>query len=513
MRMRAPLLILIASLTLVSAPATAQQDDRKPDRPPTSGLLEQADLIAREVAVIRGLGLVEPLNKGVKTRDELHAELIARIDRDYSAEEIEAEARVYKTLGLLPEELDYKQLVLDLFTEQIAGFYDQEVGELYIMAGLPQALQRPTMAHEIFHALQDQHFDIGALQAPFSSKENGDFSLARSALLEGDATALMIDFTLREQGQLPLRDGEGRVTATTLAQMPGVVGLVGNMTLENLSALESMSGDVASGEKGASAMEKAPAVIRESMLFPYLGGLRFVVMAFHRLGSWEKVNEIYAAAPVSTEQIIHPERYFAGDEPVLLESKPEQGFGAGWSRTYDNVAGEFQMHLTLRHHLRLERPKGAPLFDVDINRAVEGWGGDRLMGFEGPDGQFAVVHLSAWDTVEDAREYHAALLAAVETRHHGGALRKQTSAAGHGQAACYTLGEGSARQRVYVEQWGDMVLHIEGIGHVEMPKGKQREAPVFRVRDATFDTLARVPFAEEVARRAREAAEGDGERR
>lgn len=519
MSIRPHWLLVIAALAL-GAPASisaqpapeddggAGQPERDPDRPPVDGLLEQAEAITRRVAELRGLGLKRPLQKGIRDRVELRGALITRLAEEYTDAEIESEARLYKRLGLLPREINYKELILDLLTEQIAGFYDQDAKELYIMAGLPRALQRPTMAHEIFHALQDQHFDILSMQAPFEPRENADFHTARSALIEGDATALMFDFTLHEQGRLP----QGQIR--TIAQMPMIVGTMANMSLGNLTSMDDLlgGGEVA-GPTGVdldeSAMARAPAVVKDSLLFSYVGGMRFVLMAYQRLGSWEGVDAIYADAPVSSEQIIHPERYFAGDEPELLAFEPERALGEGWRRVYDNVAGEFQLHLGLRHHLRIERPKGAPLPGVDIDRAAEGWGGDRLLGFEGPQGEFVVAQMSSWDSVADARQYYEALNAALQTRFHGQALVVQSTAGGHGEASCYRLErEGEPAQRLYVERWGDLVLHIEGAPHVEMPEGHAKQAPVFAIRDASFATLERIGWPEVMAARQGGAAQG-----
>lgn len=484
----------LTCLSLLAAPALAQDKPAGPDKPPESNLLTQADAIAREVALMRGLSLKSPMQKGVRDRKQLRETLVRRIAEEYTDEEIAAEGKLYKQLGLFPQDLDYKALILDLLTEQIAGFYDQNSKELYIMSGLPAALQRPTMAHEIFHVLQDQHFDILAMQAPFDPKANGDFQLARSALLEGDATLLMIDFTLKENAQLP----QGAITS--LAQMPLVLGAVSVLTLENLTSIQSILGgseperDPTPGAR-ESASDRAPAVLKESLIFPYVAGLRFILMAYSKLGSWEAMRAIYADAPVSTEQIIHPERYFAKDLPTLLEFDPGSALpGKTWTPIYENVAGEFQMYLTLKQHLRIDRKQGAPLPAIDLPIAVEGWGGDKLLAFENADEDVLIAHMSSWDTLQDAAEYYEAINGALTRRFHGQPLRIQTSAAGHGESTCYTLGEGEDAQRIYIERWGDLVLHLEGVPHTPMPEGKHKDALVFSLRDASFGSLKRTDF-------------------
>ena len=140
-------------------------------------LLAATDEIAAQVANVRGLAVKSKVKRGIKKRDELRRTLIEKLAEDVSDDDIAGEGKILKRLGLIPADMDYKKVLLDVLTEQIAGFYDQGSKELYIMVGIPLSLQRPAMAHEIFHALQDQHFDILSLQEPFTTTEHGDFML------------------------------------------------------------------------------------------------------------------------------------------------------------------------------------------------------------------------------------------------------------------------------------------------------------------------------------------------
>ena len=107
-------------------------------------------------------------------------------------------------MGLLPSDADYEKLLFDLLTEQVAGFYDPYTQTLYIADWLPLEMQRPALAHEIEHALQDQHFDLKQFSQPL--KEDGDRQLARAALVEGDGTALMLEFVASSHGPRPRPD-------------------------------------------------------------------------------------------------------------------------------------------------------------------------------------------------------------------------------------------------------------------------------------------------------------------
>src|SRR5689334_13114506 len=215
---------------------------------PKDALLAAADEIARQVSGLRGLSLMKPLQRGVLSRDEIGSKLKERIGKEYTPEEVRAEARVLKRLGLLPPDVDYEKLLLDLLMEQVAGFYDPFAAKLYIADWLPLEMQRPALAHEIEHALQDQHFDLKKFATPI--KDDGDRQLGHSALVEGDATAVMLEFQAQSMGLPPDQLGE------LIAQM----------------GKQLLSGSFGNTPQ----FDKAPAFVRETLMFPYLTGLLFV---------------------------------------------------------------------------------------------------------------------------------------------------------------------------------------------------------------------------------------------
>src|SRR5262249_20060329 len=216
---------------------------------PKDALLAAADEIAHQVAGLRGLQLKAPLQRGVLTRDEIGAKLKDRIGKEYTPDEVRTEARVLKRLGLLPADIDYEKMLLDLLMEQVAGFYDPFAGKLYIADWLPLEMQRPALAHEIEHALQDQHFDLKKFALPI--KDDGDRQLGHSALVEGDATAVMLEFQAQSMGLPP-------------DQLSELIGQIGKQLLS------------ASFGSKTPQFDNAPPFVRETLMFPYLTGLLFV---------------------------------------------------------------------------------------------------------------------------------------------------------------------------------------------------------------------------------------------
>src|SRR5690606_6048079 len=155
-------------------------------------LLERADQVLEATAEFRGLDAKEPVEKGLMLKDQLREILLEKLAEENEQDDLLNEAKLLKRLGLLDPDVDYEAFVVDLLTEQIAGFYDDETKELYILEGQDDAFLDTVLSHELFHAIQDQVFGIGVIRA--GGDDNADLLAARIALVEGDAVAVMIDF-------------------------------------------------------------------------------------------------------------------------------------------------------------------------------------------------------------------------------------------------------------------------------------------------------------------------------
>ena len=290
------------------------------------------------------------------TRPELQAYYAQRFEDSSSDEEFATDQQVLELLGLLEEGQDLKQLLLDLFSEGVLGFFDTETGDLVVVGEADEfgALEEITYAHEFTHALQHQRFDLLALQERVEEDSEADAALR--ALVEGDATLSM----LRYAGKYLSRE-----------------------------EIRSLSDD-----DGETDGVDAPQFLIDSISFPYREGLQFVI-SLYRAGGWGAVNSAFEAPPVSTEQILHPERY-GSDQPVKV-ALPQLGpaLGEGWRLRDEETLGEFDLKLMLKVHLS----------DSAASRAAEGWGGDRFVYFQGPAGERLLVLLAVWDSSKDADEF------------------------------------------------------------------------------------------------------------
>ena len=473
-------LVTLLLLVALCPPLFAQAPAPVPDQAPDPGLLQNADAIAAQVATMRALPVRMPIQKDIKTRLALRTVLRQKVEAEFTPDQFLHESLVYQRLDLLPQGTDYKQMILDLYTQQIAGFYDPETKKLSLIKGLPSPLQRATMAHEIFHAIQDQHFPLAQLQ--HAPDDFQDYRIARHALIEGDATLLTLDFGLHEQGELPR---EGR---TTMAQIPALRLALGSLEVTDAAAMSGMF----TPDPDALAATPPPALITSNMLFPYTAGLRFVLAAFDHFGAWAPMHAIYLSPPVSTEHILHPERYFQNDLPTILSFTTKDALPTPWTPIYTAQLGEFQMRLILREWSTMHPGDTRP--EIDPDAAAAGWDGDRMLAWKDPEGRILVVHLSVWDSPKEAIEYYQTMQKALGIRWQSATSSMTlTSAQGaYGQASCIAhttlTGPAPQHEHAYLEQWGDLVLLIEGLP----AKDQANMAPL---RDAIFSTLKRTPWA------------------
>ena len=307
-----------------------------------TALLRRIDTVAQEVARIRGLPLKRPIPNDVVGRDELRARLLKMAGEDKTAAESAAEAFALERWGLIPPGLDYEAMVVDLLTEQIAGYYDPDTKKLTISrsAGDDPAWAEMVLAHELDHALQDQSFNLKTFEDLPSSE--GDAAAARRALVEGDGIALMVEVMVaRAHSKVDWANPE---LATGIERSMSVPGT------------------------GDDKIDRAPIAIREAMLFPYRAGFGLIA-ALRRRQPWSAVDAAFARPPKSTEQVLHPERYFADDPPIPVAVRVPVAL-PGFAIAHATVWGELGFDLWLRSHGVDER--GAAV-------AAEGWGGDRAV--------------------------------------------------------------------------------------------------------------------------------------
>jgi hypothetical protein len=335
--------------------------------PDPSGERELGRMVDSLVPIVEqsvGLTFRSRPRYALRTPDEVRAFIVRKLAQDMPPERFRHVAKAYTLLGLLPDSLDLRAVMEEVFAQQIAGYYDPDSAMLYGRAGATGPVLRLTIAHELVHALQDQYLPLDSI---VKDKSSADRSAAAQAILEGQATyATIVMLQGAEVAARPEFWEEARKTG---------------------------DGMLAGGELG-----KVPAVLREGLLFPYLGGADF--MRWWAGSRFKDTLPYGPRMPRSTEQILHPERYQSGDEPARLS------FADTVPGAYEDVLGEFDIRLLVQELTGRSATRNVlPL----------GWGGDRFR-LDEANGAAGLVWITVWDEPRHRDRFLAQLGDAMRAR-------------------------------------------------------------------------------------------------
>lgn len=337
------------------------------------------DEIWAQVGKLRGLEVAGIQETEVMDQNELEQYLVEKLEREYSTDEEFQELVALSYLGLIPPDFNIRDFAMQMYQEQLLGFYEAEQNQMFLLQEAKfDPLERMTYAHETVHALIDQKFDLDGKLGFTDARcdQGGERCAALRALMEGDASLASAMWMLANTSP----EEQGEISAASQEQPPVLVN--------------------------------APAVYQEDLTFPYSVGTQFVNYLYQQ-GGWEAVNQAYLNPPISTEQIMHPERY-PDDKPMEVSLPDLLPFlGEGWELLDQDTLGEW-------HTLLLLTSSVDPEARQDVGTAlpaVTGWGGDVYQVYFNPGIQQVVLVLkSKWDTSADAQEFYSALTQHVMAR-------------------------------------------------------------------------------------------------
>lgn len=344
--------------------------------PPTRAPETIDDVVSRitdQVSGIRGLPVKQDTPTFFITPDQMAENIRQIIEEEYTREEADVESELLALLDFIEPGTNLKEVFADLYAGAVGGYYDTDTGEMFVLndGDKPNPAAKHTLAHEIVHALQDQAFDLDAFLP--EDEENDDLARAKIALVEGDAVLAAAEY------------------------------LRTHLTRSEIRQVYSSGG-------GGANLSEIPRALIEFLTFPYQEGATFVA-AVHESSGWDSVDSAYSAPPLSTEHILHPDKYFAGEQPVAVKlPNLASALGGGWEILDEGVLGEFTISLYLRN--RLPRFRAAD--------AAEMWGGDAYVLIRNDEqDDSAVVSHSVWDTEEDAQDFFDAVVSYYETPRSG----------------------------------------------------------------------------------------------
>ncbi len=377
------LLAILLVLTWLFAGSAASAQEASVAKPPADSkaatdadFIAAADEVLSQMSQITGLKLLTPLKKSLRSREEIRDYVIKQMNEEKNPAERYAGARSAEAFGLIPKGFDLDAFMIDVLTEQVEGLYDPKTHEFYIADWSPLSDQRMVMAHELTHALEDQHFQIEAWER--AARPNDDAELARDAVLEGNAMAAMVDYLML---------GTGR----SLKDLPDFDP---SMLVGDLSSTPTL--------------KKAPPFIKDALIFPYMSGLTFSAAVMKQSG-WAAIPALFEKPPVSSQQILHPELYKSGKIPTNVSLPPlEKSLGSDWTKLEENVMGEFGWKEVLKQFLDNDRAKSL----------AAAWDGDWYVVYEQKKSKRLVlvtrVHL---DKLESAERFFGQYSEALEKKY------------------------------------------------------------------------------------------------
>jgi hypothetical protein len=345
-----------------------------------TAMKDEIDLIQSQVVQERGLQPKNQVPVVLLTTAELRTNVINDFLADYTDEDMSDDIYELSIIGLIELDFDLKTLYINLLSEQIAGYYDNDVKEMFVVSDTgfngPEHL---TYSHEFTHVLQDQNYDIskGLNYNDDYCETHTEYCAGVQALLEGDAT--LSEFTWYQNF----------ATSTDQQQI-----------LQSYNNLKSPVYD------------SAPDFLKKDFVFPYNQGLTFVQDIYNK-GGWSAVDAVYKNPPVSTEQILHPSLY-PSDTPIPVDLPDvAAALGTGWREASRNVMGEWYTYLILADGVNL----AARVDDSTAQTAAAGWGGDQyLVLHNSAANATAFVMKDVWDTANDASQFVSALQVSLNSR-------------------------------------------------------------------------------------------------
>ena len=397
-------------LSFLQTPASAQAQAQAED--PMAALFSDlptepaalAAQIIQDVAAIRGLGFLEEIAVTNQSLEDFERYLDAEMSRAMPPERSAAFGRVINKLGLYsgPVIEDTEGLIKFVMTSQAAAYYDPKASAFYVLLGdAPMLMLAPIYAHELYHGLQDQYWDLDAYLLDANQRGlNDDETLARQAVVEGEATYIMTLWMMRQMtGETP----SGFMLDMAVNMQAQLDGQALQEMVESQMVPDMLGEGMADA---AAAMDQIPPFMLETMIGAYLKGMGFV-HAIMRDG-WESVELLYTDPPRSTEQILHPEKWLDRDDPVAIEFRDLDRASVldDWELLDSNVIGELQWRIIFSEFGMSDRAA----------ELAAGWDGDRFGVFE-RDGELLLLLYTTWDTEADAAEFAQAYIGLLDAKY------------------------------------------------------------------------------------------------
>jgi len=385
------------------------------------------------LAKVRGLDFTTPVPAAFQSAADFRA-FMHRSVADEGAS-VAAETQAYVKLGLMSKAADLGKAVEDAYATQAAAYYDPKAKRFYVVMPPDNPQTRDIVcAHELTHALQDQHFDLTRY---LRDAPNTDARLARKFVVEGDAMLASIAFLVADKTHVnELSPDQIRAMRGKLEEFARLDPKAMAATIKQQSSSKKMDPQLL---EALDALDTIPPVILVPLMDSYMKGALVALDAYEQDG-WKSVDALFTTPPESTEQVLHPaERLIHHvDHPHQVTLPSFDGYTVVWS----NVIGELEwsIYFSLWKH-------------AGDGHEAENWGGDRYVVLRDDDGDLTAVIATTWDTEYDAKLFYDAYVSSLATRY-GGKTEDEDG------EALVTHPEGEAWVKLYEKQ----VYIVDGPG-------------------------------------------------
>ncbi len=372
---------------------------------PADTTAHKLSALQTEIEAIRHARFKHPVKAAHQTLDAFSRYIEKELDRQFPPARRRHYGKVIRKVGLYrgPEIADFAATFKAVYLSQAAAYYDPATKTFYVvMAGLPEQMLVTVYAHELYHGFQDQFYGLTGYLDPSLSD---DALLARQAVVEGEAHYVSSILTMRRLFPSANTSQMLRTVVQTQAGMD-VAQLI--QTMKGVSAALPLSSEM---KQAMTALDTIPRFIAETMIGSYLKGMAFV-FAVQQHG-WDRLAELYTNPPVSTEQVLHPEKWFNHERPKQIrwpDFEREPVFQE-WEVLETNTIGEMQWRVIFTEHGLNEQ----------ANPAAAGWNGDGFAVLERRGtGQLLLLLYTGWDSPAEAEEFRAAYSALLKTKYPDG---------------------------------------------------------------------------------------------
>jgi hypothetical protein len=422
-RLWLPLALLLIAFTLLQSaigqssqpsdeksPSSAapQSGSSKPDQSATKAPTEtkitpqQAEQLFRDVDTIldfaskdTALEIRRSVKRRLTSREEVVAYLKKSMAEDKDVQRLRRTEFVLKKFGLLPKDFDLQTFLVGLLEEQVAGYYDAKTKTVNLLDWVIPDLQRPVLAHELTHALQDQSFGLDKWlrrgETDLDRKKNltpSDFtkdedSEARQAVVEGQAMVVLLDYMLAPMHR-------------TVADSPEIV--------------DSMSSDMANGSPDSVQYRNAPIFLKESLTFPYRYGLEFEAEVLRARGKQAAFASTFQNPPRTSREVMEPQTYLSGEHLAPLALPDFKKIFKDYERFDVGAIGEFDVYMLAEQYAS----------EKDARRIYPNWRGGWYYSVKpkgNPAGALGLVFVSRWANTKAAAQFAAIYARGIQQRY------------------------------------------------------------------------------------------------